>query len=34
MRPHVEAIAAFISIWLGDPPNSKIKAGLLGGACG
>jgi hypothetical protein len=34
MRPHFEAIAAFISIWLGDPPNSKIKAGLLGGACG
>jgi hypothetical protein len=25
---------AFLSIWLGDPPNSEIKAGLLGGACG
>jgi hypothetical protein len=26
---------ALFSIWLGaDPPNSEIKAGLLGGACG
>ena len=25
---------AFLSIWLGDPPNSEVKAGLLGGACG
>lgn len=25
---------AFLSIWLGDPPNPEIKAGLLGGACG
>ena len=26
---------AFLSIWLGaDPPNSEIKSGLLGGACG
>ena len=25
---------AFLSIWLGDPPNAEIKAGLLGGACG
>jgi hypothetical protein len=25
---------AFLSIWLGDPPNSEIKTGLLGGACG
>jgi len=24
----------FLSIWLGDPPNAEIKAGLLGGACG
>ncbi len=24
---------AFLSIWLGDPPNPEIKAGLLGGAC-
>ena len=24
----------FLSIWLGDPPNPEIKAGLLGGACG
>ena len=23
---------AFLSIWLGDPPNPEIKAGLLGGA--
>jgi hypothetical protein len=25
---------AFFSIWLGDPPNPELKAGLLGGACG
>lgn len=25
---------ALLSIWLGDPPNPEIKAGLLGGACG
>lgn len=25
---------AFLSIWLGDPPNAEIKTGLLGGACG
>ena len=25
---------AFLSIWLGNPPNQEIKAGLLGGACG
>ena len=25
---------AFLSIWLGVPPNPEIKAGLLGGACG
>ena len=25
---------ALFSIWLGDPPNSEIKSGLLGGACG
>jgi long-chain acyl-CoA synthetase len=26
---------AFISIWLGaEPPNSELKSGLLGGACG
>jgi hypothetical protein len=25
---------AFLSIWLGDPPNQEIKAGLLGGGCG
>ena len=25
---------AFLSIWLGNPPNPEIKAGLLGGACG
>jgi len=25
---------AFLSIWLGDPPNPEIKSGLLGGACG
>jgi chalcone isomerase-like protein len=25
---------AFLSIWLGDPPNPEIKTGLLGGACG
>ena len=25
---------AFLSIWLGDPPNSEVKTGLLGGACG
>ena len=25
---------AFLSIWLGDPPNPEIKAGMLGGACG
>jgi len=24
---------AFLSIWLGDPPNQEIKTGLLGGAC-
>jgi hypothetical protein len=24
---------AFLSIWLGNPPNPEIKAGLLGGAC-
>ena len=24
---------AFLSIWLGDPPNQEIKAGLLGGTC-
>ncbi len=24
---------ALLSIWLGDPPNAEIKAGLLGGAC-
>jgi hypothetical protein len=24
---------AFLSIWLGDPPNPEIKVGLLGGAC-
>ena len=25
---------AFLSIWLGEPPNPEVKAGLLGGACG
>jgi hypothetical protein len=25
---------AFLSIWLGNPPNPEIKAGLLGGVCG
>lgn len=25
---------AFLSIWLGDPPNPEIKTGLLGGTCG
>jgi len=25
---------ALLSIWLGDPPNPEIKAGLLGGPCG
>jgi Chalcone isomerase-like len=25
---------ALLSIWLGDPPNAEIKAGLLGGPCG
>jgi hypothetical protein len=25
---------AFLSIWLGDPPNSEVKTGMLGGACG
>ena len=26
---------AFLAIWLGaDPPNSEVKAGMLGGACG
>lgn len=25
---------AFLSIWLGDPPNPEVKTGLLGGACG
>jgi hypothetical protein len=25
---------AFLSIWLGDPPNPEVKAGMLGGACG
>jgi hypothetical protein len=25
---------ALFSIWLADPPNPEIKAGLLGGACG
>ena len=25
---------AFLSIWLGDPPNPEIKAGMLGGPCG
>ena len=24
---------ALFAIWLGDPPNPEIKAGLLGGAC-
>jgi long-chain acyl-CoA synthetase len=24
---------AFLSIWLADPPNPELKAGLLGGAC-
>jgi hypothetical protein len=24
---------AFLSIWLGNPPNPEIKVGLLGGAC-
>jgi hypothetical protein len=24
---------AFLSIWLGDPPNPDLKSGLLGGAC-
>jgi Chalcone isomerase-like len=24
---------AFLSIWLGSPPNAEIKAGLLGGVC-
>jgi hypothetical protein len=24
---------AFLSIWLGDPPNPEIKVGMLGGAC-
>lgn len=24
---------AFISIWLADPPNPELKAGLLGGSC-
>ncbi len=26
--------AALISIWLGDPPNTGLKEGLLGGPCG
>jgi hypothetical protein len=25
---------ALLAIWLGDPPNPEIKAGLLGGPCG
>ena len=25
---------AFLSIWLGVPPNPEIKAGMLGGPCG
>ena len=25
---------ALFAIWLGDPPNPEIKAGLLGGPCG
>ena len=25
---------AFLSIWLGVPPNPEVKVGLLGGACG
>ena len=25
---------AFLSIWLGVPPNPEVKAGMLGGACG
>ena len=25
---------ALFAIWLGDPPNREIKAGLLGGPCG
>jgi len=25
---------ALFAIWLGDPPNPELKAGLLGGACG
>jgi hypothetical protein len=24
---------AFLSIWLGDPPNPELKSGLLGGTC-
>ena len=24
---------AFLSIWLGNPPNAEIKTGLLGGVC-
>jgi hypothetical protein len=24
---------AFLSIWLGNPPNAELKSGLLGGAC-
>ena len=24
---------AFLSVWLGVPPNPEVKAGLLGGAC-
>jgi hypothetical protein len=25
---------AFLSIWLGTPPNPEVKSGMLGGACG
>jgi chalcone isomerase-like protein len=25
---------AFLSIWLGVPPNPEVKSGMLGGACG
>lgn len=25
---------AFLSVWMGVPPNPEVKAGLLGGACG
>jgi hypothetical protein len=25
---------AFLSLWLGDPPNPELKSGMLGGACG